>query len=310
MSRQANPKQLQALVGEHSLLRATFLRLQPQLQPEDVWVVTTEALADALAAQLPEVPRGQILAEPTGRNTLPAIAWALSTMKSQLGADIAVAVLPSDHYMSDPESFRATLERAFSAVEETGHVMTLGVQPRYAETGYGYLELESEPQELSPVRVTRFTEKPDAETAASFLEGGRHLWNAGIFVLDANVLLDLVQAYQPELAQGLEQIEAAKTQEDVARLYAQLPKESIDTGVMEHHDQTSTLPLSGWSDLGSWEALSELLEKKDGNYPRGDVLAIDSSENILFADEGQIAVLGVEGLVVVRTKGQRFGHAS
>jgi mannose-1-phosphate guanylyltransferase len=185
--------------------------------------------------------------------------------------------------------------------------MTLGVVPRWAETGYGYLELEPETgptgrhREHRERRVRRFVEKPTAENAERFVASGNYLWNAGIFVFRGSSLLGILERLQPELARGLEEIAAAP--ERLRELYGRLPADSIDYAVMEKLDEISTLPLDcGWSDLGSWEALDEILpEDEDGNTGRGDRLAVDARGNLLFADQGTIAVLGVEDLVVVRT---------
>jgi mannose-1-phosphate guanylyltransferase len=300
LSRQRNPKQLLALEGERSLLRATLERLRPLIEPEAVWVCTTEALAERVRADLPEVPPEQILLEPEGRNTAPAIGWSVRSMPEAARRGV-VAVLPADHRMGDAAAFRETLERAAWAVERQDQVTALGVVPRWAETGYGYLELEPETGPDGVRRVRRFVEKPSAETAVGFLAAGNYLWNAGIFVFRGSTLLSVLERLQPELARGLEEIAAHPDR--LRELYRRLPAESIDYAVMEKLDGISTLPLDcGWSDLGSWEALDEVLPKDEqGNAGRGDRLAVDARGNLLVADAGTIAVLGVEGLVVVRT---------
>ncbi|MFL6235756.1 MAG: mannose-1-phosphate guanylyltransferase [Thermoanaerobaculia bacterium] len=300
LSRKSRPKQLLALEGERTLLRDTLERLAPGIGPESVWVCTTEALADAVRRDLPEVPPEQILSEPEGRNTAPAIAWAVRSMPEEARRDV-VAVLPADHRMGDPAAFRAALERAARVVEREDRVMTLGVVPRWAETGYGYLELELGEGEEGVRRVRRFVEKPSAENAERFARSGNYLWNAGIFLFRGTTLLDVVARLQPELARGLEEIAAAPDR--LRELYGRLPADSIDYAVMEKLDGIATVPLDcGWSDLGSWEALDEILPKDaQGNTGRGDALAVDARGNLLFADQGTIAVLGVEDLVVVRT---------
>ncbi|HEY4588581.1 MAG TPA: mannose-1-phosphate guanylyltransferase [Thermoanaerobaculia bacterium] len=306
LSRKSRPKQLLALEGERTLLRDTLERLAPRIGPESVWVCTTEALADAVRQDLPEVPAEQILSEPEGRNTAPAIAWAVSSMPEEARSDV-VAVLPADHRMGDPAAFRDALERAGRVVEREDRVMTLGVVPRWAETGYGYLELEPPSEDTEGTgedgvrRVRRFVEKPSAENAERFVRSGNYLWNAGIFLFRGTTLLDVVARLQPELARGLEEIAAAPDR--LRELYGRLPADSIDYAIMEKLDGIATVPLDcGWSDLGSWEALDEVLPRDgQGNTGRGDTLAVDARGNLLFADQGTIAVLGVEDLVVVRT---------
>jgi mannose-1-phosphate guanylyltransferase len=300
LSRKSRPKQLLALEGERTLLRETVERLRPLVEPESIWICTTRALADAVRRDVPEVPAEQILLEPEGRNTAPAIGWSIRSMPEEARRG-AVAVLPADHRIGDPEGFRAVLEKAARIVEREDRVMTLGVTPRWAETGYGYLELEPGEEEGGLRRVHRFVEKPTPEKAEEFVRSGNYLWNAGIFVFRGTTLLRLLERLQPELARGLEEI--AATPERVGELYGRLPADSIDYAVMEKLDDISTFPLDcGWSDLGSWAALDEILpQDAAGNTGRGDLVAVESKGNLLFSDAGTIAVLGVEGLVVVRT---------
>ncbi len=301
LSRRAMPKQFLTLEGDRSLLQATVDRLQPEIRPEQVWISTTEALAPQVREQLPEVPADQVLAEPMGRNTAPAIGWAVGCLP-EAAREGVVAVLPADHRIEQRAAFRDTLARAARVVGSDDRVMTLGVQPDRVETGYGYLEL-GEDLEGDPAlrRVARFTEKPDLETARSFYESGNYLWNAGIFVFRGATLLHHLERLEPAVGEGLAAIrsEPARTRE----LYAALPSTSIDYAVMERLDDLGTLPLDcGWSDLGSWAALGEILDGDErGNTGRGDLVAIDSKDNLLWAESGQIATIGVEGLVVVRT---------
>jgi len=300
LSRKRRPKQLLALEGERSLLRDTVDRLRPLVEPGAVWVCTTRALAEDVRRDLPDVPPQQILLEPEGRNTAPAIGWSVRSMPEEARRDVVV-VLPSDHRVGDPAAFRDSLARAARAVKREDRIMTLGVTPRWPETGYGYLELEEGMEEDGVRRVRRFVEKPDLATAERYVASGNHLWNAGIFVFRGTTLLDVLARLQPALHQGLEAIAAAPGR--VAELYPRLPADSIDYAVMEKLDSIATLPLDcGWSDLGSWAALDEVLARDEqGNTGRGDVLALESEGNLLFSDAGTIAVLGVSGLVVVRT---------
>ncbi len=307
LSRRSRPKQLRPLdTGQDSsrqtsLLRQTVDRLAPDIEPAAVWVCTTSTLADAVRARLPEVPPRQILAEPEGRNTAPAIAWSIRSMP-EAARNQVVAVLPADHRFEDAAEFRRTLLRASAAVESDDRVIALGVTPRWAETGYGYLELGPELDSASGLRaVARFTEKPDAAEAQKYFDGRNHLWNAGIFLFRGTTLLRHLASFEPELARGIEAM--AEAPERAAEIYPGLKSISIDYAVMERLASIATLALDcGWSDLGSWEALGEVMaDGDDGNCGRGDVLALDATGNLLYADQGTIAVLGVEGLVVVRT---------
>lgn len=329
LSRRSRPKQLLALDGETTLLRATVDRLAPLVEPADVWICTTERLADAVRAELPEVPAEQVLAEPEGRNTAPAIGWSIRRMaatdggaEGDDGEDDVVAVLPADHRFDDAAAFRRVLERAAVVVRATDRVMALGVRPRWAETGYGYLELGAplgdrlgdagEAGDAEVYEVATFREKPDRRTAERWLAGGRHLWNAGIFVFRGATLLRHLERFEPEIADGLRRI--AEEPERTAEIYPELKSTSIDYAVMERlpeHDAIATVPLeAGWSDLGSWQALDDVLSRRAEEHlgaaagddvTHGDVLALDAGDNLLWADEGTIAVIGVDNLVVVRT---------
>ena len=299
LSRRRRPKQLLALEGERTLLQETSERLRPLAGPRSQWICTTEALVEEVHGQLPEVPAEQILAEPEGRNTAAAIGWSVRSMPEELRGQV-VGVFPADHRMADGEAFRQAVLTGMGVVERDDRIVTLGVKPHRVETGYGYLELGEEVDGAAARRVVRFTEKPDAATARRFIDSGSYLWNAGIFLFRGTTFLERLAAAAPEIAGGLEEI--ATRPGEVAALYAHLPSISVDHAVMEHQEDLVTVPLDcGWSDLGSWRALAELVAEGNGNVTRGDVLALDSGDNLLFADEGTIAVLGVRGLVVVRT---------
>jgi mannose-1-phosphate guanylyltransferase len=304
-SRRRRPKQLLVLEPgpggvDRSLLQATVERLAPLVPPERVWVCTGASLLDEVRAQLPAIPAAQILAEPVGRNTAAAIGWAIDALPAA-ARDGVLAVLPSDHRIADAAGFRLTLEAAAVAAAERDLVMTLGVVPTHPETGFGYLELGAPLGTEGALRqVVRFREKPDAATAAAFVASGRHLWNAGIFVFRPATMRAALARHQPVLARGLDAIAAAP--ERLAELYPTLPSISIDHGVMEHLEQIGALPLTcGWSDLGSWAALAEILPRDASrNSLRGDVVAVEAHDNLVFAERGAVALLGVSGLTVVR----------
>lgn len=300
-SRRSRPKQFLSLVGSTSLLQRTVERLAPQILPEDCWISTTGPLRAAVAEQLPDLPAERVLAEPAGRNTLPAIAWSVSTLPESAREDV-IAVLPSDHWIVDEESFRQCLVRAEKAARSGDVIVTLGVRPRHADTGLGYLEVAAPADAGSEAQwVVRFTEKPDLETARRFLADGRHLWNAGMFVFRGTVLLRLLERHRPDVAAELASLTGAAGDE-LAAGYARLPAESIDTGLMERLDSILTLPLDcGWSDLGSWAALADVLDADEtANRRHGELVAVESSNNVVYSDRGIIALLGVEGLIVVR----------
>lgn len=301
LSRSSRPKQFLALQGERSLLQQTADRLLTWLEPESIWVSTTSTLAAGIAEQLPMIPVPQILAEPEGRNTAPAIGWSIVSLPAD-ERDEVVGVFPADHRIADVEAFARAVRAAAEVAAADDRVMTLGVVPRWPETGYGYLELgEVLDRGTGLRRVVRFTEKPEPELAERFVESGDYYWNPGIFLFRGSTMLAHLARFEPEIGSGLAEIE--RHPERLDEIYPRLPAISIDYGVMERLDELATLPLDcGWSDLGSWAALAELLPvDAAGNARRGDVVTLDSADNVLVADEGTIAVLGIEGLVVVRT---------
>ena len=302
LSRRARPKQFLALDSDASLLQRTVARLAPLVTPEQVWISTTESLAPQVREQLPAVPAAQILTEPTSRNTAPAIGWSLLQMHEAARGDV-VAVLPSDHRIADDGAFRAALADAAEEVVATDRVMTLGVTPTRPETGYGYLQVGAALGDTRPTRqVVRFTEKPDLDTARAFLATGDYLWNAGMFVFRGTRMLQLMRQLAPELGAGLDHLAADPG--DVEARYAALPSISIDYAVMEPLEDLGTLPLDcGWSDIGAWDALAEVLEQLGGDaLIDGDVQVHDAAGSLVWNDApGHVAVVGVEDVVVVRT---------
>ena len=300
-SRAGRPKQLLPLKDGLSFLRRTVDRLLPLLDPEDLWICTGRALAGEVRRQAPEIPPAQILSEPVGRNTAPAIAWTLSSIPTEAHDEVLVS-LHSDHWIDDEDGFRSSLEKAVSSAARRDAVMALGVKPRWAETGYGYMELgELVDPEVEVYEVRRFLEKPDQETAEGFFSSGRFVWNSGIFVFRIGNLLGHLRRLEGELMTGLDALH--RDPEALDRIYGTLPKVAIDTAVMEKLDSLSTLVLDcGWNDIGSWQALGEILQSQgDGNSVFGSAVSIDASNNLLYSDSGTIAVLGVDDLVVVRS---------
>lgn len=301
LSRRQRPKQLVALEGDRTLLQSTCDRLEGLIDPQAIWVCTNTELVDEVARQLPALPRRQILAEPSGRNTTAAIGWSLISMPPTL-RDEVVAVLPADHRVLDGNEFRTVLAAAGQAAEVHDGVVALGVRPRRPDTGYGYLEMGEPIDGAGGLKsVERFREKPDAATAESFLAAGNFLWNAGIFVFRGSSMLRWIDRFEPEIGQCLRRIEA--TPERLAEIYPTIPSISIDYAVMERLEGLTALPLDcGWSDLGSWEAFDEILPADEaGNSQRGDVVAIDCRNSLLWSECGTVAAIGVSDLVVVRT---------
>lgn len=307
LSRAARPKQLLPLgSSDQALLRATQQRIASLIPPERTLVVTSEALADATRAMLPELPPENVLAEPIGRNTAPCVGWAASVVARKDPSAVMV-VLPADHHIGNEPAFLEVVKRSIEAAQ-TGDMVTVGIRPTRPETGYGYIELG---EEISPgvVRARRFVEKPDELRARQFLAAGRFLWNSGMFFFRADALLDAVRKHLPGLGDMLKQYdEAAKRGEELALVkstYASLPDISIDHGVMEKAAQVAVVPGDfGWSDVGSWTTAWELApHDEDENALFADTVAVDAKRCYVRAREGKVvAIVGLDDLVVVDTE--------
>lgn len=307
MSRRAFPKQLLALGGERSLLQETLLRADgadfaPPL------VICNEEYRFLIAQQAQDLGlRGQVIIEPTGRNTAPAVAVA-ALHGGRDDADALLLILPSDHMIADVDGFRAMVARGARAAE-AGWLVTFGVTPDRAETGYGYIK-RAEALDAAPgcFRVERFVEKPDQETAEGYLASGDFAWNSGMFLVSARTLLDEMRRLEPAIVTACEAALAAADQDlDFLRLgaaeFSESPSISLDHAVMEKTERAAVVPADiGWSDIGSWDALWRMSASDgEGNTQVGDVLSIDSRGNYLHSEKQLLATLGVEDLAVVAT---------
>ncbi|MEO7251116.1 MAG: mannose-1-phosphate guanylyltransferase/mannose-6-phosphate isomerase, partial [Arenimonas sp.] len=305
LSRESHPKQFLPLLGEHSLLQMTWLRLRGLPGAEAPLVVANEEHRFLVAEQLRLIgcsPAALIL-EPVGRNTAPAIAVAALKAVAD-GADPILLVLPSDHVIADEPGFRAAVNAALPAAQE-GQLVTFGIVPTAAETGYGYIN--AAPGD-GVRKVIRFVEKPDAATAAQYVASGEYFWNSGMFAFRASRYLEELGKTQPRMLQlAREALEKSTRDADFLRLdkeaFAACPADSIDYAVMEKTDSASVLPIDvGWNDVGSWSALWSVVEQDDnGNAHRGDVLARECRNTLAIGDKRLLALIGLSDVVVVDT---------
>lgn len=309
LSRTTMPKQLLALNGAETLMQETARRVLAGVSPQRVLTVTHKDHRFEVVGQLHAVDTaiaGSVLAEPMGRNTLPAIAWAAARIARER-PDALVGVFSSDHAVADREAFlRAWLDAETAA--EQGYVALFGMQPTEPATGYGYIQVGSPlaagVDEHSRIfHVRRFVEKPDRQTAESFLADGGYYWNGGMFVFRADIFLSLLQRLQPALHAALARLSECE-REVPDELYAGLPDLSIDYGILEKTDRVAVVPVAmGWSDLGSWEALYQQRTKDAaGNMIAGDVVAVDSRDNLIWSDHGVVATLGLSDMAIVQTR--------
>jgi mannose-1-phosphate guanylyltransferase len=304
-SRSRRPKPFLRVVGGRTLLDATCLRARRVAGPARVWVVCGEEHAAAIR-RATGLPAARVLVEPARRNTAAAIAFAALRIAAR-DPQALLAVLPADHHIPDAAAFARDLRRAARAARRAGVLVTLGVRPTRAETGYGYIDVGAPVGRAHPglFRVRRFVEKPDRLRALRYLRGGRHLWNAGIFVFGARVVLDELAAHAPQVAEALAPLggRARPSRAQLARSYRRAPSLPIDVAVMEKSRRVWTLPVRWrWSDVGTWESLAAELGVGPGRSRLldGELLHDDAGGNLVWGRPGRpIALLGVSGLAVV-----------
>ena len=309
LSRRETPKQLLALTGETSLLQQTVARLEPILEPQDIYVITADAQVRPTRLQLPQLPEANILGEPLARST--AVAAGLATVLARRENDEVALVLPADHFIADEPAFADALRDA-AHVAERGYLVTLGVVPTHPATGFGYIKAGERLHPSSPTSlVERFVEKPDAERAAAFLAEGDHFWNAGIFVWRAYAFRQAVERFQPVLASALDRIAAVHRtpgwMSQVRDILEPIPAISIDVGIAEPaaaEGRMAVVPLrAGWSDIGSWSALLEALSTARGAdlVASGHHLDRGSHRVLVHGGDRLVVTVGLEDLIIVDT---------
>jgi mannose-1-phosphate guanylyltransferase len=317
LSRKKRAKQLLALDGKQTMIQQTVARLLPLASPKQFWIITNDDLRPAILQQLPRLPKAQVLAEPRGRNTAPAIGLAAFLLLRD-NPDAVIGMFPSDHVIADEKTYRATIERGAEIAAAGENIVVLGIRPNRAETGYGYIEAGS-PYNGDAFRVRRFTEKPDAEKAAAFLAAGNYFWNSGMFLWSSRTLANALREHLPKTASLLEEIAAAfgtrKFAATFRKIYPRCENISVDYAVLEPRSAKGEqagnifcLPADfGWNDLGSWTALHEHHTAKssplDGNLINSaGVFVLNASGNYVHAPGKFVATVGVNDLVVVETE--------
>jgi len=318
-SRRARAKQVLALDGDRSMLQQTVERLSPIANPDQFWVITNELLAAEIEAQLPGVPRGQIVEEPVARNTAPACGLAAFLVEKS-NPEAVIGVFPSDHVIGDEPRFLKMIERGIQLAASGDVMVVLGIEPTRAETGYGYIETGDDAPSES-LHVRRFTEKPSRNRAEEFVAAGNYFWNSGMFLWSARTLANAVREHLPETAPLLEEIAAAfgtdRFDAVFEELYPQCENISVDYAILEprsakgeHHSKLYCLPAEfGWNDLGSWESLYEyqvetrLRGDEEGNVAEtSGLMTLDAGDNYVFSPKKFVALVGVRDLIIVETE--------
>lgn len=303
LSRALRPKQLLALNGELSLLQQTALRLARVVEPANLITVTHEdhrfEVKGQLLDALPKAVDG-VMAEPCARNTLPAIAWAVSKIHNT-APDAIIGVFPSDHAIDNETAFQAAWKSAEAAAEQ-GYLTLLGITPNEPATGYGYIQPSAnhvtDGTELPVHQVARFVEKPDLETAKGFLREG-YLWNSGMFVFKARDFMQMLARYQPQILAILDTL----SDQNLVSQYPVFPNISMDYGLAEKVEKVAVVPVDmAWSDLGSWDSIYQRHGKNaENNVTQGEVITEDTTNSLLWTSSGLLATLGVSNLAVIQT---------
>jgi mannose-1-phosphate guanylyltransferase len=315
-SRTRTPKQLLNIVGKDTMLQQTVARLRPLIPSERIWTVTNAEQARAVRNQLPAAARNHVLSEPIGRNTAAAIALAAVHVRHAARGDALLAVLPADHYIAQPERYREIVRAALDVAREPGRMVVLGIPPTRPETGFGYIERMGEnlrPTGFPVFAVRHFTEKPELQLAKEYVASGNYHWNAGMFFWRISTFLENLRRHLPKTHAALESLAEQFGKRGYERklraVYAKLENNSVDYAILETATRAEGPPRVfeipaeiGWSDIGSWAAVYELLARQRGaNILAGDGHAIGAEGNFLWSPSKFVAAIGVRDLVVVET---------
>ena len=307
-SRKSLPKQFLSLTDDgRTMIQLTVERIRPLIDLEDIYISTNRAYRGLVMEQLPGIPPENILCEPVGRNTAPCIGLGAVHIAKKY-EDAVMMVLPSDHLIKYNQMFLNALKDGCSIAEKGKNLVTIGITPDYPETGYGYIKFLPQQADGNAYAVERFVEKPDMETAKEYLESEEYLWNSGMFIWKVSTILDNMKSMLPDLHQGLfniaEAIGTDKQEMVLEKVFPELESVSIDYGVMEKAENIFILPgVFGWDDVGSWLVVERIQKSNEsGNVVTGNIITINSKNNIIQGGKKLIAAVGLENLIIVDTE--------
>ncbi|MDD2679599.1 MAG: mannose-1-phosphate guanylyltransferase/mannose-6-phosphate isomerase [Candidatus Omnitrophica bacterium] len=299
-SRELEPKQFMKLIGKESLLQATVKRLKGLVIPKNTFIITNNIYFYELLEQLKGsgIPEENIILEPQGKNTAPAIG-VCARLISQKDKNAVLVVLPADHYIKNLTGFKKAIQKAISAAK-AGLLVTIGIKPDKPSTAYGYIKVKAA-KGIKYFKVGKFLEKPALNKARKYFKAKNYYWNSGIFIWEANVFLEEMRKYLPRLSRQLASIES---KEDIKKVWPEIKPISVDYGVMEHSKKIALIPADFyWTDLGSWDALSDIFPKdRRGNILQADTYNLDSRGVCIFSKGNRlISTIGVRDLVIADT---------
>ena len=305
-SRKDTPKQLLNILGDDTMIRLTYNRLEKISSVDHILIVASKELAKQIYKEIPEIPKKNYIIEPSGKNTAPAIGLAaLHVFKHDSHA--IMGVYPADHIIMGDAKFKDVISRANKMVTQKASLLTIGIKPTHPSTGYGYIQYEPENKiEVEGIyKVKTFTEKPGKKTAEKFVNSGEFLWNGGIFVWKAEIILQAIKTFMPELHQSLDAIyDALSTSQYTTvleREWELVQPESIDYGILEKAKNVYTVEADfQWNDLGSWYSLFSVMTKnKETSYHDGDVISVQSENNLVISPNRLTAVVGIKDMAII-----------
>jgi mannose-1-phosphate guanylyltransferase len=308
LSRRKHPKQLLELFGHGTLLEQTVERIRPIIPPERVYVYTNELIWREVRKRLPQIPRGQIVAEPASRNTAPTLGVAAHEICRRDPRGLMI-VLPADHVIAKRAEFLRVLRAGCETASQEGSSVVIGLKPTRPDTGFGYVRIGAREARLAGqeiYRVEKFTEKPPLAAARRYVASGKYLWNGGMFIWRASTLLENFANHQPKMADQLARLAAAggvRSTRNFRRLFPHFEKISIDFALMEKISNIHAVSADiGWDDVGSWAVVYDLTQKdNEGNVRPERTLCLDSRGNMIVAKRSFVVTVGVQNLVIVET---------
>lgn len=307
LSTEEKPKQFLKLIGDKTMIQMTIDRVKPIIPIERIFVCTGEKYIDLVKEQLPELPEKNIIVEPEGRNTAPCIALSALVIKRYY-KNATMVVLPSDHLISNEDRFRNILLDGEEYLKENGKsILTLGMTPNRAETGYGYIKFTEDKSLVNNsevIKVEKFVEKPNKERAEEYLKDGSYLWNGGMFLWTIDNIINRVKEHIPntyELLKEIEEVKEEKLQELINNNYKKTDSISVDYAILENSDEIRVIPSDiGWDDIGSWNSISRYRKcDEDGNINIGSVKTVNSFNNLIISSNKEIIISNLSNIYIV-----------
>lgn len=319
LSTEEKPKQFLNLIGDKTMIQMTVDRIKPIIPIERIFICTGEIYVDLVKEQLPELPERNIIVEPEGRNTAPCIALSAIVINRYYN-DSTMLVLPSDHLINNEDEFRkVVLESEEFIAKNKNAILTLGMEPSRAETGYGYIKcskIKDKIIECEVIKVEKFVEKPNKDLAEVYVANGNYLWNGGMFIWTSKNILNEISKYSPDTFEALHKIQYVE-EEDLQGLineeYGKTESISIDYAVLEKSKDIYVIPSNfGWDDIGNWESVERYIERDElGNVVIGEAKAIEGENNLLVSSNHKVVVEGLSDIYVIENDGKiLIGHKS